>query len=263
MKSLASISEVQLDTKNHLALFNGNEEDLLGYIDKQVIQSQSEHYFISAIHIGGLMEVSDSKYMEALKATSINYADGISVELLAKLGGLSKIRRTPTTDLGTKLVNRFTETTSRPPRVALVGGTPGLAEKAASSLKSLAMSDIVFCTHGFKADKEWAEVFVQLEQTRPDIVFVGLGSPFETIFLNENRDALPQAIYVTCGGWFGFLAGEELRAPKIMRTLGLEWFFRLYKNPKRLWRRYFFGTFSLLKLVSSVLYFRISKRPNS
>jgi len=73
---------------------------------------------------------------------------------------------------------------------------------------------------------------------QPDLVFVALGSPKQEIWCAEVADALSPAVLVGVGATFDFITGKQTRAPAWVSSMGMEWFYRLSKEPRRLWRRY-------------------------
>jgi len=92
-----------------------------------------------------------------------------------------------------------------------------------------------------EARKEDANVIEQINAAHPDIVWVGLGAPKQDIWMALNRDALEAPVLIGIGAAFDFLAGIKPRAPRWMQKSGLEWLFRLWCEPRRLWRRYVIG----------------------
>ena len=100
---------------------------------------------------------------------------------------------------------------------------------------------------GYFAGRE-AEVVAEVRAARPDVLFVAMGSPAQERFLAEHRDALGVPFSLGVGGSFDHVAGLSRRAPAWMRRAGLEWFYRLAAEPRRLWRRYLIGNarFALL-----------------
>jgi N-acetylglucosaminyldiphosphoundecaprenol N-acetyl-beta-D-mannosaminyltransferase len=73
---------------------------------------------------------------------------------------------------------------------------------------------------------------------KPDIVLVSLTAPKQDIWIANNKAVLCPAIYIGIGGAFEVMAGIAKRAPKWMHGAGLEWFYRLIQEPKRMYRRY-------------------------
>jgi N-acetylglucosaminyldiphosphoundecaprenol N-acetyl-beta-D-mannosaminyltransferase len=200
----------------------------------------------TALHIGGLnsiynASIHNSEFVSALKRARLVYADGIAAVLLAKIAGAAHIERAATTDIGVPVIGAIGELLERPVRLALLGGRPGLAEEAGANLARTTSSEVVYAVHGYKEPDDWDSALAELRAAKPDIVLIGLGSPRELIFSDARLASFPPALLMTCGGWFGFLAGHEPRAPKLLRATGLEWVGRLLHDPRRLGARYFRG----------------------
>jgi N-acetylglucosaminyldiphosphoundecaprenol N-acetyl-beta-D-mannosaminyltransferase len=88
--------------------------------------------------------------------------------------------------------------------------------------------------------EERTSVVQRVRDAQPDIVWVGLGTPRQDLFLEEFRGQI-DATLVAIGAGFDFLAGTKRTAPELVQRLGLEWLFRLISEPRRLWKRYLFG----------------------
>ncbi|MBO3750770.1 WecB/TagA/CpsF family glycosyltransferase [Streptosporangiaceae bacterium NEAU-GS5] len=127
--------------------------------------------------------------------------------------------------------------------VYLVGGEPGVAEQAAAELRlrhpALIVAGVCAPPYGFDASPcEVATLRAALVAAAPSLVFVGLGFPRQDLLIEELRPDLPATWFVGCGSAIAFAAGALPRAPAWMRDSGLEWFFRLATEPRRLARRY-------------------------
>lgn len=204
-----------------------------------------------ALHVGGLNVRQNAHFVEALNQGSVLYADGIAVVLLARLAGAKRIMRTPTTDFGWTLINRLSKHCGRRIKLAIIGGPPGLAERAGKTLEANSPADIIHTVDGYQQD--YHADFQVLQTESPDVILVGMGMPKEAMWVRENGRYLPNALIVTCGGWLGFLAGDERRAPPLLQQLGLEWFYRLLQAPWRLVGRYTSGMLSTFALIPTQL----------
>lgn len=192
-----------------------------------------------ALHVGGLLARRDRHFVEAMSRADIVYADGASVVLLAKAAGGRSTERSPTTDLGWDVLRRLSAESARPPRVSVLGGRPGVAEGALQVLVDAGVARAGVAEHGYHGD--WSSALDRLAEVPSDVLIVGLGAPLEMIWTMEHLDRLPASLVLTCGGWLGFLVGEERRAPRLMQRWSLEWAYRLAQNPRRLARRYGLG----------------------
>lgn len=81
-------------------------------------------------------------------------------------------------------------------------------------------------------------IMVPIQELAPDLIIVALGAPKQEIFMDKARAYLPKTVMCGFGASLDFFSGRIKRAPKWMQASGLEWFYRLYKEPKRLWKRY-------------------------
>ena len=97
---------------------------------------------------------------------------------------------------------------------------------------------IVGRRHGYFGRDEEDELCDEINLTLPDVVWVGLSVPLEYEFAVRNKTRLRAGWLVTCGGCFNFVTGAYKRAPQWMQAAGLEWLFRLVREPKRLFWRY-------------------------
>jgi N-acetylglucosaminyldiphosphoundecaprenol N-acetyl-beta-D-mannosaminyltransferase len=97
----------------------------------------------------------------------------------------------------------------------------------------------------------------QINASRADIVWVGLSTPKQELWMACMRDSLDAPVLIGVGAAFDFLTGRVRQAPRWMQQLGLEWVFRFATEPRRLWRRYLIGnTWFVLSLAAQRLGFR-------
>ena len=108
---------------------------------------------------------------------------------------------------------------------------------------------IVGSHHGYFGAEGEAEVVNEVAAAAPDILFVALETPAKELFLARNRDRMQLPFVMGVGGSFDVLAGDKKRAPRWMRRAGLEWFYRLVQDPRRLGRRYLVGNVEFITLV--------------
>lgn len=99
-----------------------------------------------------------------------------------------------------------------------------------------------------------AQIADRIANFHADILFLGLGTPYQEKWIATFGSRINTPIQIAVGSGIDFLAGAEKRAPKILRDLGLEWFFRMIQNPKRLWKRYLLGIpkFSYLIIMQTI-----------
>lgn len=211
-------------------------DELVDHVVELSLRSTTRPAFAFALHVGGLNARRERDFVVAMRQADVVYADGGSVVWLARLAGGNRVERAPTTDIGWDVLRGFARKVGRVPRVALIGGPSGLAERAAAVLTDTGVADVVLTDHGFHGD--WTIPLARLREVGPDITIIGLGAPREMIWSQRHRDELPAGLILTCGGWFGHLVGDERRAPRFLRRSGLEWMARVAQAPTRLGPRY-------------------------
>jgi len=221
-------------------------------------ESSGAPVHIYALHVGGLNERGNGPFVDAMNRADAVGADGGSVILVARLAGAQAIERVATTDIGWDVLRGLADRLGRPARVALVGGPEGLAERAGRVLAEGATVRIVHTEHGYHLD--WATPLAALAAAAPDVTFVGLGAPDEMIWCQRHRAELTGGLVLTCGGWFGHIVGDELRAPTLLRQPGLEWIARVLQSPRRLAPRYAVGLYSTAMMALIVLRARLNHR---
>ena len=125
----------------------------------------------------------------------------------------------------------------------LLGAAPGVAARMRENLMMTYPGlDVVGEHHGyFDHDEDSDEVIAKINASKPNIVLVAFGAPRQEKWIHNHRDKIDSNILVGVGGLFDFYSGDKKRAPLWMRKCGLEWTYRLYLEPGRLWRRYIIG----------------------
>jgi N-acetylglucosaminyldiphosphoundecaprenol N-acetyl-beta-D-mannosaminyltransferase len=124
-------------------------------------------------------------------------------------------------------------------RFFLFGATEEANAEAARVLRETYPGlQIVGRRHGYFGRDEEDQICDEINLTQPDVIWVGLSVPLEYEFAVRNKTRLRAGWLVTCGGCYNFVTGAYKRAPGWMQAVGLEWLFRLVKEPKRLFWRY-------------------------
>ncbi len=136
-----------------------------------------------------------------------------------------------------------------PRRHFLFGGTPHLLELMSANITArFPDANIVgelAPPFGDLEDVLNDDAIRSIADAKPDIVWVGLGSPLQDRVLDAAKHRLPTTL-VAVGAAFDFIAGTKARAPRLLRVLKIEWLYRLIQEPGRLWRRYVFGGLRML-----------------
>jgi N-acetylglucosaminyldiphosphoundecaprenol N-acetyl-beta-D-mannosaminyltransferase len=123
-----------------------------------------------------------------------------------------------------------------------LGGAPGVAEALAHNLQArfagLPVAGTFAPPFREQSAAEEAAVLAQVNASGAQLVWVGLGSPKQDVWMARFRPRLQAPLLVGVGAAFDFFTGRQRQAPRWMQRSGLEWAFRLFSQPRRLWRRY-------------------------
>lgn len=203
---------------------NGVLSEIDSIIDKK------EPSFVVAINPEKIMKAQrDEKLMELLNSAAIQIPDGVGVLIASKLKK-GNIRSRVT---GIDLMYGICENASKKGhRVFLLGAKPGVAEMAGGILKERYKGlNIVGIRDGYFKDEE--ELIEYIKSTGPDILFVAMGSPRQEYWITKYMHSLNIPLMMGVGGSFDVTCGNIKRAPGWMCNLGLEWLYRLIKEPWR------------------------------
>jgi N-acetylglucosaminyldiphosphoundecaprenol N-acetyl-beta-D-mannosaminyltransferase len=134
-----------------------------------------------------------------------------------------------------------------------LGAAPGIAIKMAERFlvkyPKLKICGIYSPPFGDFTEKENKKIIDLVNGTKPDILWVSFGCPKQEKWILENASKLQAKIAAGVGAAFDFFSGNVKRAPLFVRKARLEWFYRVLKEPGRLWKRYFFGGFKFMKII--------------
>jgi len=181
-------------------------------------------------------------YRQIVNEAGMVTPDGMPLVWIARHRGYDRVRRTYGPDL---MLRVCSQGQAQEYKHYFYGGAPEVNEKLSQRLKAK-FPDIKIVgrySPPFRAagERESEQVLAQINTAKPDILWVGLGSPKQDLWMHQHRDRLDVPVMIGVGAAFDFLSGEKKQAPIWMRKAGLEWLFRLLCEPRRLWRRYLFG----------------------
>lgn len=213
-------------------------QDVISQMERWIGESTKGRY-VAATGMHGITEAShDPQFKTALKAADLVVPDGMPLVWLGRWRGHSLKRRV----YGPELMLAFCEQTARRGyRHFLYGGAPGVPERLARILtRRYGISVAGSYTPPYRAltDEEENEIAGMIQSAAPDVLWVGLGTPKQERWMYEHRTRLNVPVMVGVGAAFDIHSGRVRQAPPWMREHGLEWFFRLAQEPRRLWRRY-------------------------
>jgi N-acetylglucosaminyldiphosphoundecaprenol N-acetyl-beta-D-mannosaminyltransferase len=188
----------------------------------------------------GLMEAHHQPQLKGVLADAdLVVPDGMPLVWIGRLRGHGLRRRV----YGPELMLRFCrETATDRCRHFLYGGDAGVAERLAKILEKSCPGICIAGTYSppFRplTAEESAAIIERINHAAPDILWVGLSTPKQELWMHEHREQLRVPVAAGVGAAFDFLSSRKKQAPVWMQEHGLEWLFRLLQEPRRLWRRY-------------------------
>jgi len=182
---------------------------------------------------------ADSDLQQIVANNFEAYNDGAGLALAAR----SKGKPFPDNLNGTDFIPAFLNIAPKGSRVFLLGGREQILSAALEKLKE-EFSHIKFVGshNGYFEPEDVPDVVDIVRYANPDIVLVAMGNPQQLIFINEcrNHPCFEHVLFFAVGGLLHYFAGDLTRAPKLIRSLRLEWLFIVLQQPHK-FRRYFFG----------------------
>ena len=174
----------------------------------------------------------DAEFAEILSKADLVIPDGVGIVYAAKILGRPLKGRVPGIDFAAGLMERMAKAGRR---LFLLGAAPGVAQLAAVNLQAAYPGLVVCGTHDgyFQED---GPVIEAIREAHADVVFVCLGFPKQEKWIAAHGAATGARLLIGLGGSLDVFAGKVERAPEQFQKLGLEWLYRLMKQPSRIGR---------------------------
>lgn len=216
--------------------------DLAGVVDAiiDLVEAGNGGYVVTANVDHLVLLRNSSRFRRAYQGAALRTIDGSPVAILASILSRHRVRRVTGADLVRELV---VVAEMREWKVAIAGGATGVATQAAlrmrASLPRLAVEGIeAGLVESDAAGPGSDRLARSVASTDAALLLLGLGSPKQEVWASGALDAGMRTVVICCGAGVDFLAGSASRAPTWIRSLGFEWLYRLFREPRRLWRRY-------------------------
>ena len=210
--------------------------------------------YICAANVHMLMEAYDSSYFGGVvDNASLVTPDGVPLVWMMRLKGARDQQRV----YGPTLMLHLLEIAATEAiAVGFYGGTPDVLKRLVDRMQARYVGLIVkFAWSPPFSDmspQEDVEVINQINQSGVRILFVGLGCPKQEIWMANHKGRV-HAVMLGVGAAFDFHAGVKKQAPAWMQKIGLEWLFRLFSEPGRLWKRYLYNNPRFVVLAAADL----------
>lgn len=231
----------------NIGVSNLTMDETIHHIHRAIVNNQQIHY--ADINAEKVVILQNDKILfDIYESTSIVNIDGQAVFWAAKILKKPIKERVTGVDLMGNLVefaakNKYT--------IYLLGAEESVISKLAEIYeKKHGFELIVGYRNGYFETKDEQEIIDDINSKKPNILFVGMTSPKKELFLDRNKNNLKNVNFIMgVGGSFDVYAGKVKRAPKWMQKSGLEWFYRVLQEPKRMWKRYLIGNTKFILLL--------------
>jgi N-acetylglucosaminyldiphosphoundecaprenol N-acetyl-beta-D-mannosaminyltransferase len=215
-----------------------NMETALRETEQLLDRGQQGYICVTGVH--GIMEAqSDEGFRDILNRSFLTTPDGMPTVWLGRMQGFKDMSRVYGPDYMLGVCER---SVTRGYRHFLYGGKPGVAEELRTALtrKFPGLQIVGTYTPPFRplSTEEENDLRFQLEASQADVLWCGLSTPKQERFMAAYCHRMPVKLMVGVGAAFDLLSGNLSEAPNWMKNAGLQWFYRLMKEPGRLWRRY-------------------------
>jgi N-acetylglucosaminyldiphosphoundecaprenol N-acetyl-beta-D-mannosaminyltransferase len=196
--------------------------------------------YVCVTGVHGVMEAQrDPAFRQILNSSLVTTPDGMPMVWLGRASGFRRMRRVYGPDLMLELCR---ESASTGASHFFYGGTEGVAESLAESLQrrfpGLRIAGTYTPPFRPLSAHEEQQLAQQLQDLRPDFMWVGLSTPKQERFMSEYVGRLTATVMIGVGAAFDIHSGRTRQAPGWMQRSGLEWLFRLLQEPRRLFKRY-------------------------
>lgn len=218
---------------------------------EDMIASGKKSYVV-AINVDVVMKIEEDAYLKEIT----DRADMVLVDG-TPLVWISKYYKQPVKEKvsGSDLVPQLCKTAAQKGyTLFILGGKDGIAAQAKIKLEEQLPGIQIVGTYappiGFEKDcEELNRINTIISQAKPDLLITCFGCPKQEKFIYENYQKYDAAVSVCAGATVDFLAGNVKRAPQWMSNNGLEWLYRFFQEPRRLFKRYFVDDVQILRLI--------------
>lgn len=229
-----------------------SEAEFLDDVGKLLASGERGAYMVS-LNVDQVVKADrDPAFRKAFNAADFILMDGVPLIKIARREGLHVSEKVSGSDLIFSLCGRAAEEGWS---CFFLGGREGVPERAAENLAArypgLKVAGAYSPPYGFEKDPELLAATVRrVAQASPDICFICLGEPKQTMLACEYGAEMGYGIGLCLGAAIDFAAGSAKRAPIWMQKAGLEWLYRFLWEPKRLFKRYFVDSWHLFAVIN-------------
>ena len=223
-----------------------NTNETVELVNEYVVEKEPLH--LIGVNADKINECDEDEHLkEIVNSCGVVNADGVSVVLAGKILGKPLPERVAGIDLMNELLMLCE---NKGYTTYFLGAKREVIEKAVEKIRNdHPMLNVLGFREGYFDESEWPSITEEINNLSPQFVFVGISSPIKEYLIEHFQNSGMTSVFMGVGGSFDVISGMIPRAPLWMRKCSLEWLFRLIKEPKRLFKRYFFGNIKFIKKV--------------
>jgi N-acetylglucosaminyldiphosphoundecaprenol N-acetyl-beta-D-mannosaminyltransferase len=181
----------------------------------------------------------DPLFKSALERASIVVIDGVGLSVMARIVGIDAGKRITGTDYFFAVMNELQARGGG--RFFFFGSSQAVLDcigaRMSDDFPNLTLCGALSPPFGSWSDEENDAMVARINAARPDVLWVGMTAPKQEKWVEQNRPRLSARVIGSIGAVFDFYAGTHPRAPQWMCDAGIEWLYRLVREPRRMWRR--------------------------
>lgn len=238
MKDRVNIIDVQISNTNLKDLI----EEIMIFIEKK----ETNYICVSNVHTT-VEARKDKNFRKIVNESFMSIPDGMPLTWIGKLKGHKSMSRTTGPDVMDEI---FKLSQQKGYKHYFYGSSNETISLMIQNLKKeypdliiVGSKESVFRS---LTNQEDQDLVTEINRLNPDIIWVGLGAPRQEIWMNKHRTKIESSLMIGVGGAFAIYAGLVSRAPHSMQRMGIEWLYRLIKEPRRLWKRYLVSNLQFL-----------------
>ena len=206
---------------------------------QSAIETRTKGY-VCGTGVHGVSEAqTDPAFRSILNQAFLNTPDGMPMVWIGRMAGFSDMQRVYGPDLLLEVCKASQWTRWKH---FFYGGGPGTANELATVLQAKFPRLQVVGTHTppFRplTDAEFEQLQAQVAAAQPDIIWVGLSTPKQELFMSSTLARLDVPVMIGIGAAFDLISGKVRQSPRWIQHSGFEWLYRLIQEPRRLWKRY-------------------------
>lgn len=229
---------------------NVTQREAIDFVEKMVVNREKGYVVTPNLdHIVKLED--DPEFVRCYDKAALILADGNPVVWASRFLGTPLKELVTGSDLFQVLCKHASE---KGHTLFFLGGLDGVAQKAADELTKqyppIKVVGVYSPPFGFeKNPEENLRIINMINAVKPNILFVGVGAPKQEKWMYKNMDLLDVNVALGIGASFDFVAGTVKRAPSLFRQMGMEWFWRVSNEPRRLFKRYFIDSARFIPII--------------